>query len=803
MDKQLRGSVAIAVRVAVVAVAIMLVTAVATGWLYWMRAGVAHWPGPRMADALPLDELPGHDGVPLVVYLAVFAVAGVMLGLAARAVRMNRLTAGVSLAAGTVVWLLVVDVFCLLVVRQVPTGEAFRAAAKLPPVYVAAALAGAGGALLGRGGRPGGLTPRLLGWLVAAGGVIDLVSALIPHLAQELGAARVVSPAAHVLLVPAGVLLLIATRGLARGNRRAWGLATGLLGLSVLLQLLRGPNYAAAIVAGLVGMALIARRDDFSNRGDPAARPSALLRLLGTLLFAMVYGVTALWVYRTSAGLPFNAGQALRDTFRAMGRQLPSDIDLLPSDFAEWFPVSVLSIVAIGVCWAATVWLRPWRQRLFPDARLRGQASDIVRRWGSDTLAPFTLRSDKEWFITGQTLIAYRVVRGIALVSGDPVGPPEEAGPALERFLAHAQARGWRTAVMGASDQLLPTYRNQGLHPVYHGDEAVIDTQAFSLDGRSMRATRQATHRLERKGFRAEVMTAGDVSPALRAELATVERAWLRGGARKGFTMELDSLFRLDGDDAVFVIGWDENDRISGFLHLAVCRPSQSLSLSTMPRWRDAPNGLTAWLIVETVSWARDKGLTHVSLNFSPFAGLLAGDGELPRMQRLQRRALLRLKGILALQLDNLLRFNAQFNPVWQARYVILQAWTDLPRVAVAAMAAEGYLPHATLIRGRGWLPGPDQALVAEPPAAETWVADGPAGEEPAGKEPAGKEPAGKEPAGKEPAGKEPRSNGLTGNGPAANGPAANGPAAKEPAPEPGAAARGEVPAGRGRHGPL
>src|SRR3981081_2301582 len=120
MDKQLRGSVAIAVRVAVVAVAIMLVTAVAIGWLYWLRAGVAHWPGPRLADALPLDELPGHDGVPLVVSRAGFALAGVMLGLVARAMRLNRLTAGLSLAVGMVVWLLVVDVFCLVVVRQVP-----------------------------------------------------------------------------------------------------------------------------------------------------------------------------------------------------------------------------------------------------------------------------------------------------------------------------------------------------------------------------------------------------------------------------------------------------------------------------------------------------------------------------------------------------------------------------------------------------------------------------------------------------------------------------------------------------------
>ena len=509
-------------RAAAVVAAVLLVTTMATGWLYLLRPHIAAWPGPRVADALPLDELPGADGVPLAGYLAAFAIAAVLLGLVARAARLNRLTAALSLAAGTGAWLLTVDAFSLFVVRQVRL-------ARRCTMRCACSRCISRPRWPGRPGRPGRPCwrpdPRLLGWLVAVAGLIDLVSALIPRLGGALGllvrfAPQVVSPAAHILLVPAGVVLLLTSRGLARGNRRAWRLAAGLLGLSVLLQLLRGPDYAAAVVSGLLAIALVARRDDFRYRGDPAARPSAAARLLGLLALALVYGVVALCAYRAAAGLPFSPSAALRGTLRAMVGQVPADVDLLPGEFAEWFPLSVLSIVVTGVISAAAVWLRPWRQRLRPDQRQREQAAGLVRRWGSDTLAPFALRSDKEWFITGQTLIAYRAVRGIALVSGDPVGPPDEAGPALRSFLAFAQARGWRTAVLGASDGLAASYQELGTHPLYHGDEAVIDTAAFSLDGRPMRATRQAVHRLERKGCTAEVIMAGAAAPALRAELA-------------------------------------------------------------------------------------------------------------------------------------------------------------------------------------------------------------------------------------------------------------------------------------------
>lgn len=299
MRRKLRWSAVNAGRAVAVVLAVTLINTLATGWLYWVRAAVANWPGPRVTDALPLDELPGHDGVPLIVYIAAFAIAGLMLGLLARAVRLDRLTAGLAFAVGTGVWLLAVDAFSLFVVRLVPAGTALQAAERLQAVYLAAALAGAGGALLGRSTPLSVRVPWLLAWLVAFGGLIDLISALFPHLGPAFGlvqhlAPGALMPAAHALLVPVGVLLLMTSRGLIRRNRRAWRLAVALLSLSVLLQMLRGPGNAAVVVTGLTAMALVAMRDGFPFGGDPAAEPPALLRLSGMLLAALIYGVTAL-----------------------------------------------------------------------------------------------------------------------------------------------------------------------------------------------------------------------------------------------------------------------------------------------------------------------------------------------------------------------------------------------------------------------------------------------------------------------------------------------------------------------------
>src|SRR5262249_49018790 len=176
-----------------------------------------------------------------------------------------------------------------------------------------------------------------------------------------------------------------------------------------------------------------------------------------------------------------------------------------------------------------------------------------------------------------------------------------------------------------------------------------------------------------------------------RAQLEDVACAWRGDQPERGFTMAMDALFALDDRDAVFLIGFDPDGVPAGFLHFAIAHAGNALSLSSMPRLRDVPNGFNEWLICESIEWARGRGYTRVSLNFSPFAALLVPEGELTRGQQLQAATLRRLKG--RFQLDNLLHFNRKFFPQWQRRFVVYERRRDLPRVGVAALAAQADLP--------------------------------------------------------------------------------------------------------------
>ena len=685
----------------VVLVASLLPVA-AVGWLYLLRASGGSLPGPQIRDALPLDELPGHAAVSSGLFVVVWLAGALATGLLARAARLERLLSALLFALATGAFLFAATGVSIFVVRQIPAGEAFKAASRIEAVYLSAALAGLGGALLGSRRGSGRRWPTVLALLVAASGVLDVASAMTPAIESRLNLVENATPnfvpkVASALVVPAGLMLILLARGLWRRRRRAWQLTLAAVTAAAVLHLLKGLDYEEAAANVLLALALIARRHDFAGRGDPTVRVHLAGRAVLYAFGIFLYGFVALWINRVAADQPFTLAFALKETGESLIGAEVVGARHVGGEFGRWFPLSVLLLgvtAAFSLLWS---WLAPWRYRLSQEGRERLRAQALVEEFGIDTLAPFALRGDKSYFFgeDERAFLAYKVVAGVAVVSGDPVGQADAVEPLFSRFLRFAHERDWRVAVLGAGERYLGLYRTAGLRALYHGDEAVVPVERFSLEGRAIRKVRQSVARLEREGYRAEVLYAADVHDEPRAELEDIFDDWRGGAATKGFTMELDTLFRLEGDEALFVVGRNGQGTPQGFLHFVVARPAQALSLSSMPRRRTTPNGFNEWLVVTTIEWAKAHGYEHISMNFAPFAALLAPDAEVTgATRRLQRRALQTLQGH-GFQLENLLAFNRKFFPDWQRRYVVYERPVDLPRVGIAGLAAEGYLPLA------------------------------------------------------------------------------------------------------------
>ncbi|TML54052.1 MAG: DUF2156 domain-containing protein, partial [Actinobacteria bacterium] len=137
--------------------------------------------------------------------------------------------------------------------------------------------------------------------------------------------------------------------------------------------------------------------------------------------------------------------------------------------------------------------------RSFPTGEMRRTARELVRLHGGDTLAYFKLRRDQHYLFSPdrRAFLGYRVENGVLLVSGDPVGPDEALPELLRELGSFAEARGLRLAAIGVGERLRPLWAQLGLRSLYLGDEAIVETASFSLEGRAIRKVRQSVTRLE------------------------------------------------------------------------------------------------------------------------------------------------------------------------------------------------------------------------------------------------------------------------------------------------------------------
>lgn len=318
------------------------------------------------------------------------------------------------------------------------------------------------------------------------------------------------------------------------------------------------------------------------------------------------------------------------------------------------------------------------------------RAAALLGTHASDSLDPFALRADKRFHFAAGGMLAYRVIRGTAVVSGDPIGPTGSAPDILESFAGVTRRHGWTVALTGASDRHLDAYRDLGLRAVQMGSEAVVDPQRFTLEGRSVRKVRQSVSRMCRRGWSVEVVAARELEPEAAEALGAIERSWRAAQPRVvGFAMTLGRVWSADEDaDGLCVMARNPDGDLRAFLHFVPY--DGGLSLDVMRRLGEEPNGLNEAMVVAALEHARAEGLREVSLNFAGCAHLMAPQ-ERPTLRcRLARFALRRVHG--RFQLERLIRFNEKFFPTWRPRYLVYPGRARLPLAALRVLQAEGYV---------------------------------------------------------------------------------------------------------------
>jgi lysyl-tRNA synthetase class 2 len=554
--------------------------------------------------------------------------------------------------------------------------------------------------------------PRLIAAIAALLGIFSLLDALWTGERGRIHFfTRVIpvpaSAAATAVLAVSGLLLVRLALALGKRKRRAWRAAVAIGLVMIFANLIREERRPGeAAVALILLVLLITARSRFTAKSDPRSRWFAALVFCQFVGVAVVYGMLMLYAYRSHlVGHPSfwtQLNEVLASLVGAGG-----NISMRGERFDDIFHGTLFGMGLLTVIAVALLVLRPSE----PIAKLSPQDEDrlrklLARHGGRDSLGYFALRRDKSvvWSPTGKAAIAYRVVQGVALASGDPIGDPEAWPGAMAAYRQLVDEYGWTAAVIGCSELGATIYKREcDLSALAFGDEAIVEVEDFSLEGRPMRGVRQACTRVCRAGYEVRVRRAHQIDRDEMAQLVRAAAAWRGDAVERGFSMALSRLGDPTDTECVVATAY-QNGVLAGILHF-VPWGDDGLSLDLMRRDRSSDNGLNEYMIAKVIEHAPELGVARVSLNFAAFRDAIE------RGERIGAGPILRAwRWVLIFlsrwwQIETLYRFNVKFRPYWEPRFISFPSTRDIPRIAIAALEAEAFIvrPHRLKqLLGRG-----------------------------------------------------------------------------------------------------
>ncbi|MGD8193983.1 bifunctional lysylphosphatidylglycerol flippase/synthetase MprF [Herbiconiux sp. P18] len=543
------------------------------------------------------------------------------------------------------------------------------------------------------------------------------------HCVDALALSRLDGPGAVLLTVLPLVALLVAARGIQLGKRVALHLGVW---INVALALL------AAVYYGFLPLLASSEYTRFQQAAADDYRVFELVSVAVPLVIAIVlassgrlfppetarrpvlrFALTVVAIAAACSVLYLGVAWLARDQFSPTASLYELLLDLperfVPVGFLAFEPFDIVPQGPVAVI--ASQWIGPvfWVAVIVAAVRgmltghpVTGHAAEgdgarrvreLLRAGSGGTLAWMTTwPGNRYWFGSDGGAVAYRVVGGVAVTTGDPLGPPSgHARTALE-FAAHCADQGWTPAFYSVTDELQQALQLAGWSSLQVAEETVVRPAGWSLDGKKMQDIRTAINRAAKEGLRAEWVRYGDLPSAQTAQIREISELWVAEKELPEMGFTLGGLDELIDPDVMLMIGLDEAGRVHGvtsWLPTFSDGTVVGLTLDFMRRRPDGMNGLMEFLIAQTILRARDEGVDFVSLSGAPLAVGSAPDARATAMDGVLAFLSRTLEPVYGFR--SLLRFKLKFRPELHRLHLCYPDPLTLPAIGLAL--ARAYLP--------------------------------------------------------------------------------------------------------------
>jgi phosphatidylglycerol lysyltransferase len=304
----------------------------------------------------------------------------------------------------------------------------------------------------------------------------------------------------------------------------------------------------------------------------------------------------------------------------------------------------------------------------------------LVSQYGNSSVDYFKLYRDKIFFFSEihDAFIAYRVSGGFAIVLEEPVCAEEYKLDVLREFDQNCHKMGLKTVFYRVDENSMPWFSQLKMNKLLIGQEAILDTRSFSLEGRDRKSLRNGLNALQKKGYQVSVVKPPQ-DPEFLKKLRLVSDEWLQNFHKEEMIFSQGMFDEKEIRQQELIILEDEGGHIKAFLNIIPDHAEDECTYDLIRKTSDAPAAAMDALIVALVEYAKEKGLFYINLGLVPMTGITKPENTAESIIKIASARIRRFWHYRGLR-----EFKEKYATYWENKYLVYENDFDLLQLPLA-----------------------------------------------------------------------------------------------------------------------
>jgi phosphatidylglycerol lysyltransferase len=303
-----------------------------------------------------------------------------------------------------------------------------------------------------------------------------------------------------------------------------------------------------------------------------------------------------------------------------------------------------------------------------------------VSRYGYSSVDYFKVYKDKLFFFSGkhEAFLAYRIARGFAIVLEEPVCSVDCKLEVLQEFDQYCLKTGLKPAFYRVDENSIPWFSQLKKQKLMIGQEAILDVNSFTLEGKDKKSLRNGWNGLQKKGYTLTEHHAPHSEDFLN-ELKKVSDEWLNSFDKDELTFSQGMFDEEELQQQDIITLTDPEGAIKAFLNIIPDYADEECTYDLIRKTTDAPGAAMDALIIKLIEYAKQHNKQFLNLGLVPMSSITKPENTAEQIIKLAAQKIKRFQHYRGLK-----EFKEKYATKWENKYLVYENDFDLLQLPIA-----------------------------------------------------------------------------------------------------------------------